>query len=223
MTSEISGIIQKAEETLQTAKFGFDDLSARDRSRRLSGLRNLVVFGRSVTFVIQNLKTPVGSESFEQWYRPHREKMQADPLMKYFVTLRNEILKQGRLPIGTSASIENFSSSDISRLGTPPPGASSFFIGDHLGGSGWIIELPDGTTEKYYVQIPVSMAKVQQHFTELPVPETDDLKRKPVEELCEYYLAELEKVIDDARRVFLDGPAQQVGGKRLPPYLRVIK
>jgi hypothetical protein len=27
-------------------------------------------------------------------------------------------------------------------------------MGDQLGGSGWEVELPDGSTEKYYVKLP---------------------------------------------------------------------
>ncbi|EDM83550.1 hypothetical protein [Limnobacter sp. MED105] len=222
MVNDIQAIIQKAEETLQTARFGYEDLTSGNRYRRYTGLRNLVVFGRSVTFVIQNLKTPVGSDRFDAWYQPIQEKMKSDVLMKYFVTLRNEILKQGKLPLSTSASV-NFSSSDMAKLGTPPPGASGFFIGDQTGGSGWEIELQDGTKEKYYVELPESIAKVRQHFSELPVPNDDDLKKKSIEELCEYYLKELEGVVDEARKTFLGEDTQSAGGKRLPPYLRIVK
>ncbi|QYK04550.1 hypothetical protein [Shewanella zhangzhouensis] len=222
MNSEVKAIIQKAEDTFQTAKFGFDDLTACGRRRRYSGLRNLIVFGRSVTFVIQNLKTPVGSDTFERWYGPIQEQMKSDVVMKYFVTLRNEILKQGKLPVSTSATI-NINQGDMDKLGPPPPGASSFFIGDQLGGSGWIVELPDGSTENYYVDIPTSMADVQQHFTELPVPEDDELKSKPIEELCEYYLDKLEQILDSARSEFLGEQVEKVGKIRLPPYMRVVK
>lgn len=222
MNSEIQAIIIKAEETLQTARYGFDDLTSGNRQRRFSGIRNLVVFGRSVTFVLQNLKTPVGGVAFNEWYEPIQDQMKADVLMKYFVTLRNEILKQGKLPVSTSASI-NINPGDMAKLGTPPPGAKGFFIGDQAGGSGWEIELSDGSKEKYYVEIPESMAKVQQHFSELPVPEDDELKRKSIEELCAYYLEKLENILDSARNSFLGNKAEKVGNRRLPPYMRVIK
>ncbi|MFT6926705.1 MAG: hypothetical protein ACJAZP_002325 [Psychromonas sp.] len=222
MSIEIQAIIQKAEDTYQTARFGFDDLTLANRGRRFSGLRNLVVFGRSVTFVLQNLKTPVGEDKFNEWYLPLQEEMKANVLMKYFVTLRNEILKQGKLPISTSVSA-SFSSNDIAKLGTPPPGYKGFFIGDQTGGSGWVIELADGTEEHYYVNIPESMAKVQQHFSELPVPEDNKLKNKSIEELCEYYLNKLEILIDSAKKEFLNQETQKVGKIRLPSYLKVIK
>ncbi|MDV6315200.1 hypothetical protein [Idiomarina sp. HP20-50] len=37
----------------------------------------------------------------------------------------------------------------------------------------------------------------------MPVPDDDDLKKKPIEELCEYYLKELEEIVDEARKAFL--------------------
>lgn len=222
MSNEIKAIIQKVEDTYQTARFGYEDLTSGNRSRRFSGLRNLIVFGRSVTFVLQNLKTPVGEEKFLAWYEPLQEEMKSDVLMKYFVTLRNEILKQGKLPVSMSMT-GSFSSSDISKLGTPPPGAKGFFMGDHTGGSGWVIELADGTEENYYVNLPESMAKIQQHFSELPVPDDDELKKKPIEELCKYYLDKLEVLLDGAKKEFLGEETQKIGNIRLPSYMRVVK
>lgn len=222
MNNEIQSIIVKAEDTLQTAKFGYDDLVSGDRRRRYSAIRNLVVFGRSVTFVLQNLKTPVGEDKFNAWYGPIQDEMKNDVLMRYFVTLRNEILKQGKLPVSFSATV-NINPGDMQKLGTPPPGAKGFFIGDQHGGCGWEIELLDGSTEKYYVDIPESMAKVQQHFSELPDPGDHNLKKQPIEDLCKYYLSKLEVIIDSARLEFLDEEVKKIGGKRLPPYIKVIK
>lgn len=223
MSKAIEDIIQKAEDTLKTARFGYEDMISKNRARRYSGLRNLIVFGRSVTFVLQNLKTPVGDQEFDIWYKPIQDSLKANPIMKYFVDLRNEILQQGKTP-GTHISVNaSFSSSDMAKLGTPPPGASGFFIGDQTGGSGWIIELPDGTKEHYYVEIPESVAKVTQHFSDLPVPEDDELRKKTIEELCDYYLKELENLIDSARREFLKQETQKVGKIRLPPNWKVIK
>jgi hypothetical protein len=222
LSNEIKAIIQKAEDTYQTARFGYDDLASANRNRRFSGLRNLIVFGRSVTFVLQNLKSPVGESKFSAWYEPLQEEMKSDVLMKYFVTLRNEILKQGKLPVSISVTA-NFSSSDISKLGTPPPGAKGFFIGDQTGGSGWVVELSDGAEERYYVNIPESMAKIQQHFSELPVPDDDELKKKTIEDLCKYYLDKLEALIDGAKKEFLGEKTEKVGSIRLPSYMRVIK
>ena len=223
MTEEVEDIIRKAEDTLKTARFGYEDLTSGNRARRYPGLRNLIVFGRSVTFVLQNLKTPVGSERFEKWYLPIQVDLKTNPIMRYFVDLRNEILKQGKTPsIHMSASM-SFSSSDMAKLGSPPPGATGFFIGDQTGGSGWVITLADGSEEHYYIDIPECMAKVKQHFSGLPVPDDHELKDKSIEELCDYYLVELEKLIDSARVEFLNQETPKIGKIRLPPNWRIIK
>ncbi|TOC21281.1 hypothetical protein CGJ88_25700, partial [Vibrio parahaemolyticus] len=67
----IREVLVRTEQTLETAKHGFDDLVSSNKTRRFTGLRNLIVFGRSVTFVLQNLRTAVGKERFDAWYEPH--------------------------------------------------------------------------------------------------------------------------------------------------------
>lgn len=115
----ISEVLVRTEQTLETAKHGFDDLVSKNKVRRFTGLRNLIVFGRSVTFVLQNLKSVVGKDRFDSWYEPHQESMKQDVVMKYFVKLRNELEKQGRLPVSSSARIHNFSSDMISKYKQP--------------------------------------------------------------------------------------------------------
>ncbi|KPW05035.1 hypothetical protein [Pseudoalteromonas sp. P1-8] len=218
----INEVLVRTEQTLETAKHGFDDLVSKNKVRRFTGLRNLIVFGRSVTFVLQNLKSVVGKDRFDSWYEPHQESMKQDVVMKYFVKLRNELEKQGRLPVSSSARIHNFSSDMISKY-KQPPGTVGFFIGDQLGGSGFEVELPDGTKEKYYVEIPSSVAEVTQHFNELPVPDDNELKAQTIEQLSEYFLNTLEGLLDNARKEFLEQETQIVNGRRLPPFIRVVK
>jgi hypothetical protein len=221
---EVEAILRRAEEALQTAYHGYEDLLGSNRHRRFSGLRNLIVFGRTVTWVIQNLRSVLNDDEFDQWYDPKQEEMRKDSLMRYFVDARNEIEKQGKLSVSTSAHIHSFSSGDIRKFGTPPPGAGAFFIGDQLGGSGWEIEMPDGSKEKYYVELPSEIGEVKQHFHNFPEADAPELKGKSVEELSGLYLGRLEQLLDGARAHFLGEPApQKRGTKRLPSYLRVIK
>lgn len=221
--SEIEAILLRAEEALRTARHGFDDLIGENRHRRFSGLRNLIVFGRTVTWIIQNLRS-VLKDTFEKWYQPKQEEMRGDPLMRYFVDARNEIEKQGKLRISTRATIHSFSTSDMTKFGEPPPGAGAFFIGDQLGGSGWEVELPDGTKEKYYVDLPAEIGEVQQHFNDFPEAQAPELKGKSVEELSKLYLNRLGQILDDARAQFLGKPPpDKTVAKQLPPYIRVIK
>jgi len=206
---------------LSTAKLGFEDLKSKNKVRRYSGLRNLIVFGRSVTFVLQNLSSI--EIEFDGWYEGIKGELKSDPLMKYFVEVRNNILKQGRMEVSTSVHIKRFSSADMHKFGPPPPGAKSFFMGDEIGGCGWIVELADGAEEKYYVEVPTSVAETKQIFPDLPDAVDVGLKNRSIEELCEMYLTKLESIINRARKKFLESEAQIVNGRRLPPYMKVVK
>ncbi|WP_299510746.1 hypothetical protein [uncultured Limnohabitans sp.] len=219
--AEIKAIIQRVEETLETAKHGLSDLLDPSRTRWRTGLRNLITFGRSVTFVIQNLRG-VRDVDFDSWYEPHQTAMKADPLMRYFVDARNELEKQGKLSVATSTHIKSFSSSDIRKFGRPPVGAQRFFIGDTLGGTGWEVELADGTTEKYYVDLPASIGEVKQQFTNFPAAKAPELAGKSVEELCTMYIDKLQELVTRAKSHFLEEP-EQPKPARSRSHLRVVK
>jgi len=202
--TQIDQILTRAEDALRTARHGFEDLTGKDKNRRFSGLRNLIVFGRSVTWILQNLRSSLDKD-FDQWYGPEQEKMRNDPLMRYFVKARNEIDKQGKLNISTSVHISSFSTGDLGRFGPPPPGAGAFFIGDSLGGTGWEVKMPNGSSEKYYVELPSDIGEVTQHFHNLPEAQNPELKDKSVEQLCEEYLRRLDQLVGQARNRFVSG------------------
>lgn len=220
-STEIAAILQRVEDTLQTAKHGLEDLLAPSRGRRNTGLRNLITFGRSVTFVIQNLRG-VKDLDFDTWYGPEQEAMKSNVLMRYFVDARNELEKQGRLSVATSAHINSFSTNDIRKFGRPPVGAKAFFIGDHLGGTGWEVELADGSIEKYYVELPPSIGEVKQQFTNFPSAKAPELANHSVEELCDMYINMLESLVLRAKSHFITHP-ETVPAKKSRAHLRVIK
>jgi hypothetical protein len=190
---------------LANAKHGLEELREADPAVRPRGIYNVAVFGRSVTLVLQAMRG-VEDARFDEWYAPRLEAMKADPLMRYFVELRNEILKEGR-PTGggMSVHIEHLTGDDIRELtANPPPGATSFFIGDYRGGSGWFVQLPDGTTDTYYVRLPDDVrVTVSDH---LPNPPTEHrgkaIKNTSIESLCRLYVRYLEELVDDAEREF---------------------
>ncbi|OAQ20169.1 hypothetical protein TDIS_1671 [Thermosulfurimonas dismutans] len=89
--------------------------------------------------------------------------------MKYFYKLRSKILKEGLLETSTRIYIRQLQiPEDLTRFGPPPPNAKGFFIGDKLGGSGWEVQLPDGSIEKYYVELPQDIGFVSLHFPDAP-------------------------------------------------------
>lgn len=202
-------VMQRATDTLTTAKLGLRDVVGGGAGRRLAGLRNLVVFGRAVTNVLQNLRSL--EPTFDEWYQPYVEKMKADPLLKYFYALRSEILKEGTLRTGSATHIHHFEfPRDMQRIGPPPPGAGSFFMGDQAGGSGWEITGEYGQVEKFYVDIPGDIATFEVHLPEAPrehlgkaVPDTR------IETLATLYFDYLAALVEDARRTF--GTRAQTG------------
>ena len=220
--ADIEAVLQRVDDTLETARLGLSDLLDSSRSRRMSGLRNLIAFGRSVTFVLQNLRSVV-PEEFDAWYEPHQQSLKDDPLMSYFVKARNELEKQGKLSVATSTHVHSFSTGDISKFGRPPIGAKAFFIGDLFGGSGWEVELADGSKEKYYVELPSSIAEVKQHFSNLPEAMAPELKGATVEDLSQRYIQRLTTLVSIARTHFLGTPTPPEVGRQRPPHLRRVK
>jgi|FLOH01.1.fsa_nt_gi hypothetical protein len=218
----IKEILDRTLETLQTAQLGLADMKDASRHRRNPGLRNVIVFGRSVTFVLQNLR---GKDArFEEWYLAKQTAMKADPIFLYFLEARNNLEKQGRLNVSTSLKLNSFSSADMARFEPRPPGATGFFIGDNLGGSGWEIELPNGAKEKYYMEIPSDIGQVSQVFSDTRTEKSEVLADRSVDDLAGEYLKKLSNIVDDARKTFLsEEPAPMNGGRRLPPFLRVVK
>lgn len=61
--------------------------------QQLAHMRSAVIDIRRVTFVLQTLRSRV--DDFDHWYAEVQGTLRADPLMRYFVELRNEVDKQG--------------------------------------------------------------------------------------------------------------------------------
>lgn len=159
--------------------------------RRISGLYNAVSSGRSVTFVLQNLRS--GTDGFDAWYAPVQEQLKADSVSKYFVDLRNRIEKEG--DHGASSSIvtlRHLDQDDLMR--NAPPDAVSAFIGDELGRSGWIVRLPDGTETTFYFTLPADVAEITLSLTDAPSGrDVADLLREWLDRLESIYRSAVER------------------------------
>jgi hypothetical protein len=195
-------ILRSLQETMDTAEYGYKMLVNRKPPERLIGLRNLVVFGKAVTNVLQNLRST--EPDFDGWYEKYKVEMQSNPLMNYFNALRSEILKEGQLKVGVNANIKKmYLPTDLQRFGPPPPNAKGLFIGDKLGGTGWEIQLPDGSIEKYYVDMPSDIGSVSFKF---PNPPKSHMGRRirsnSVQSLSRHYLNYLQQMVKDAQTRF---------------------
>ena len=194
-------ILRRAQETLETAKFGLEVFKS-NLERRMAGLRNLVVFGRAVTNVLQNLRST--ESDFDEWYALFKEEMKRDPLMRYFYELRSTILKEGNLEVGKYVHIKSFRyPEDLKKMGFPPPNAKAFFIGDNLGGSGWEVEQDDKSRIKFYVDLPVDIGKVGFIFPNAPNYHLGEkLDTDDIEVLGGRYIRYLEDLVEKARMKF---------------------
>ncbi len=203
----IKSIIKDTRDTLKTAEYGLQDLTGGDEERKLPGLRNLVVFGRAVTNVLQRLRNK--APDFEQWYMRYEKEMESDPLMKYFYNLRSEILKEGKLKTSWHTRFKKLDLQiDSKRIQVnskrfrSPPNAKNFFI-DGVGRSGWEVQLPDGSIQKYYVELPSSAVAINLNFQNSPKfhlgKEIEDLSAKA---LSTMYITYLRKMVDDAEIKF---------------------
>lgn len=154
VVSDVRGVLQQTREQLRKVELALEDIRSGDPGRKMPGWSNVPVWGRAVTTTLQKLRSAAPPGEFDEWYEPWRAEMEGDPLLRWIYMERNRVLKEGvDSSISASGKISDF---DVDRdvpWATRPPGAKSFFVGDPLGGSGWLIELPDGTTEKYYVAL----------------------------------------------------------------------
>jgi hypothetical protein len=189
-------IIAEAEDLLRTAQFGREDMNTRP-GRARSGLRNAVVFGRNATWALQNLRNVI--PEFDEWYNAKQEEMKADPLMRYFRDLRTTIEKKASTPTTVSVYIKSFSAKDIERFKPAPPEAVGFFIGDQSGGAGWEVKKPDGSVEKYYVELPDDIGAIDVHLADAP---EEVAQGRTASELVEQYLSRVGAVIREARQKF---------------------
>ena len=123
-----SQVVTRSGTMLRMVAQGLRDMKDADHDRLLFGFLGVVVFGRSMTLVMQNLRTHDRS-AFDAWYDPWQQEMRNDPLMKYFNELRTKVVHQDAPAIGIL----------LARMGTSGPPIGTITIEDmpvpdsHLG------------------------------------------------------------------------------------------
>lgn len=80
-------ILKRTWDMLETARLGASVATDNpDPRHRISGVRNVIVFGRAVTNVLQNLRAT--ELTFDAWYAPVVQRMETDPLMRFLYELQ---------------------------------------------------------------------------------------------------------------------------------------
>lgn len=173
-------------------------------------LANILIWSRIVINETENLRS-VDRTKFEKWYAPYRMSLfgtdgsiEPDPLLDYFIEVRNELEHRGTLKVRRVTKIKHLTlPQDALKYGPPPSGAKGFFIEDELGGSGWIVELPDGNKVKLYVDFPREQVETYLLPHAHPTKHLGkDIKGKTVEEMAEMYVSYLDKMIQSALNEF---------------------
>ena len=192
-------IVQRTEGTLRHAQVELRELLLSvDPELYAAHFRNVIVHGRSVTFVLQQLRSRV--HGFDAWYEPWQQEMKEDALLRYFVDVRNDILKKGDTHAGANLYIRSLSTDQI---GPSPEGAKSLFIGDHLGGIGWDVDRGDGTAGKVYWKLPREVGEVWYTFRDAPLIHLGkDITGLSAAHLLDLYLKYLARLVGEARRTF---------------------
>ena len=197
-------VIKASRQLLSNAQRGLEDIESDEPSRRTPGLHNVAVFGRSVTIALQRLRNIV--DGFDAWYQS--EVSAHDPLLNYFNSLRNGLLKEASPPQpSTSTFIGHLNTGNLANVfrDPPPAGASGMFIGEGgTGGSGWIVKLPDGTEEKYYARLSASFdGSVTTHLTDAPQQFLGKTYQDTtVSGIARRYVEWLEHMVDEAEHRF---------------------
>jgi hypothetical protein len=130
-----SEILASVRKTLIQTECGLNDLGGQDPLRREHGLRDVIVYGRAVTFPLQNLHESdetVDDEGHGDWYRENvKLRMRNNDVAKFFVALRNRLEKEGSLevagrPRNEGIYIERLSLQDLRR--SAPAGTDNITV-----------------------------------------------------------------------------------------------
>jgi hypothetical protein len=204
--TSIAEVIRKTREVLATARIGLQDMTSADPARRAAGMHNAVIFGRSVTNVLENIRT-INRAGFNEWWDPRQQAMRDDPLLRYFYKLRSEIEKEGPPdPTVEGFYINHLGPSDMAEMQRhAPAGTKSIFIGDPQGRSGYEVALSDGTVEKVYFKIPESVGYPIFGLPDRPEMHLGQrISDRSMPNLCRIYLGYMENLIVEAERDFSD-------------------
>jgi hypothetical protein len=200
-------VLEGARTTLEMVQLALEDFRHGDRpGRRLAGLRNVIVWGRAVTNVVQKI-AHFQPAAFDKWYAPYQDEMQRNEPFKYLYQLRSQVLKEGLLGRTTvSVRINTTKPVDLGKLlGDPPHPGAAWFIGDPLGGSGWKVALPDGSIERFYKELPDStdaQITTAVHFADATIEKKLSPPAESIDKLLTDYVGYLTHLVEAAQREF---------------------
>lgn len=220
--SEIDRILSNASDALFVAERSLHDLRSVNPVERELAVRNFVVTSRTLPTIIQNLKNKV--PRFKSRYQPHIEKIGNNPRGKNFIELRNQLEKRGETNLFARTTINGNIADAIAELGTPPPNVVGTFLGDDIGGSGWIVSYGAGTY-KVYSTSALQIARTTLHFENLTKQGGNgSLDEREVLTACEGHFVAIKQLVDDAIAQFATASdlRGRLGKRMFPVWLKPI-
>jgi hypothetical protein len=201
VAASVSDILRIAHETLDTTHLGY--AVVRDvPSRRVAGLRNVVMFGAMVHASFEELRdaSPEGRE----WYKSIRKKIADSVVTRLFRELHDEFRKRDAAGVSSQARLKTFNyPQDLDKLGKRPPRATELFMGDEIGGTGWEVELAPGRRGKYYVVLPAEYGSVDGFLSNTPIVQTSrDPRPVDIVDTCDRYVSLLDDTLRGAELYF---------------------
>jgi len=182
-------MLRRAEQGLLMARMGNYNL----------GMYDVVIHGRSVTFVLQKLKSM--EPEFEAWYASYQKEMRNDEMLKFFHDLRNKMNKEGISPVHIEHS---FMQQDVEKLVSHsrkrPPNTIKVVIGSNE--SYYEVRKDDGSIEKVPIndRMPI---RFTQKFQNAPTTHLgESIEGETAFQMAERYVKYLRNVVSEAHRRF---------------------
>lgn len=191
---DVEEILDRAENALRMAYHGYKQYEENEGERKQLAISNVARCGRSVTFILQNLRGKV--DGFDEWYEPRKEKLKQDPTCSRMVEVRNKIVKEGRDSASPYVSVEHINGARLQAKS--PDWADSIFVGDQYGGSGWLIEREGDEDLRFYYDFPDEAFETGLVFQR----DEGDEKMPVVEDELGTYVRILAELVADAKSEF---------------------
>jgi len=191
-----SEVLRDAADALEFVEQALREITDLPGRERLAGIRNLPIWGRVLTWTLQNLRPLIGRPEFDGWWSPWRVQLETDPDFAYLYDLRNQIEKEGT--VGSLGHVTDlWHQSQVQ--GPSPPNTVGIFI--DRWGAGWRVQKPDGTIELFYAQIPEPLGS-QLFFTEPTTSQHRSPPKASIDVIARRYVDLLRQVLESAREEF---------------------
>jgi hypothetical protein len=198
-------VLGHARRAWRTAVLGLEDFRSDDPDRRWLGYCNVIVWGRAVTNVLQNMKA-VDERKFDEWYRPHVKAMRDDQLVRWCYEQREKVLKQIAPDLIREHSVSFSEPEDFEVIFSQrPEGSRENLSFDPSGKPGFRIRQQDGQIAWRYVDLTRFKGRISSilRFPKSPTMHLGkELTDRSLDTILKCYLDYLDALLGEAESMF---------------------